>query len=77
MVNITFEVGGRKVAPDRFASQVEQITKNITNALESVRWYRARPASFHCIKGITLDKLEFAVHGRCEDLTKRTLQQLK
>lgn len=82
MIDVRFEVGGRKVSANRFASELEkaaftQVRDNITKALRDVRCseHGARPTVV--VKGTSLDNLKFEVHGCCENLIQRSLQKLQ
>jgi hypothetical protein len=82
MIDISFEVGGRKVAAGQFTNEIEtaipaEVKKNITTALGNVRCREHGERPSVVVKGSSLDNLRFEVHGCCEDLVRRASEKLK
>lgn len=82
MIDVRFEVGGRRVSGDRFASEVEKailtgVQNNIRQALRTVTCHDHGGRPSVVVKGSSLNNLTFEVHGCCEDLVKRSLEKLK
>ena len=82
MINVSYEVGGRKVSLGQFSSEIEkavltQVTDNVTKALSSVRCQEHGQYPSVVVKGASLDELQFEIHGCCEDLIARATQQLR
>lgn len=82
MIDVTFEIGGRKVSPDRFGNELEkailkQVTENITKTLSSVRCPEHGQHPKVTVKGRTIDKLSFEIHGCCQRLTDLATKKLK
>lgn len=82
MIDISYEVGGRKVSPSQFSNAIEkavftQVTDSVTKALSSVRCPEHGQYPSVVVKGASLDNLQFEIHGCCEDLISRATQELK
>ncbi len=82
MIDIRFEVNGREVSLDRFASEMEkavygQVRDNIRERLEGVRCPEHGERPTVIVMGSSLDNLEFDVDGCCEELVNRVVGQLK
>lgn len=81
MVNISFEVGGRKVSSDQFGDALEkealkQITDSIKKKLSSVRCKEHGERPSVKIKGKGLSDLKFEVCGCCQDLIDQATKKL-
>ena len=82
MIDIRFEIGGRKVSPDRVGSEMEkailkEVTEKIRKALTSVTCaeYGQRPRV--TLKGRTVDALSFHIEGCCQALIEEAQKKLK
>lgn len=82
MINVTFEIGGRQVTPHRVGKELEKVflkhmIDNITKALSSVRCSEHGQHPKVIVKGPTMNKLNFEVHGCCQDLINLAISKLK
>lgn len=81
MIDISFEINGRKVRPNQMRNALEKailqdISSSISQSLRSVRCtvHGERP-KVRC-KGRKLDKLTFEISGCCENLVERATKKL-
>jgi len=82
MIDVTFEIGGKKVSPNRVGDELEkaifkQVTENIKKALSSVRCPEHGEHPNVVVKGRSMDKLNFEVHGCCQNLIDLATSKLK
>jgi actin-like ATPase involved in cell morphogenesis len=82
MLNITYEINGKKVNPKSFGNAIEQailnqVTEHIKKTVGSVRCSEHHQAPKIKVKGRSLDKLSFEVSGCCEQLIEKVKQKLK
>jgi hypothetical protein len=82
LADIRFEVGGRSVSPDRFSDEIEkaiysQVRDNIAKALRGVRCPEHGETPKVVVKGRSMKDLSWEVHGCCQALIDRAVQQLK
>ncbi len=82
MIDITYEINGRKVNPNSFGNAIEQavlgqIADHIKKAVGSVRCPEHHQAPKIKVKGRNLDNLSFEVSGCCEKLIEKVTQKLK
>lgn len=82
MIKVTYEIGGRKVSPDRIGDELEkailkQVTENIIKALSSVRCPEHGKPPEVIVKGRTIDKLNFEIQGCCQKLIDLATGKLK
>lgn len=82
MIDITFEIGGRKVNPNHIGNVIEkavlqQVAENIKKSLSSVRCAEHGQTPKVKVKGSSLDKLSFEVEGCCQPLIDKALTKLK
>lgn len=81
MLDVTFEVGGRRVRPNQMGDALEkvlleQISASVANSLRNVRCrvHGGRPR-VRC-KGRTASQLSFEIHGCCDDLVSEATRKL-
>jgi hypothetical protein len=82
MIDISFEVGGRKVSPDRIGDELgkailKEVARNVKTSLASVRCPEHGQHPRVTVKGSSLDKLSFEVHGCCQTLIDAAVRKLK
>jgi hypothetical protein len=82
MIDISFEIGGRKVSASQFGNALEQavlqqVTENIKNSLSSVRCKEHGQRPKIKVKGQKIDNLTFEVEGCCQVLIDEALRKLK
>lgn len=82
MIDITFEINGRKVNPNNFKNAIESeilssIKDTITKSVGSIycREHNQKPKII--VKGRNLENLSFQVSGCCDTLIKEVEQKLK
>ena len=81
MIDIEFEIGGRKVRPNSIGDALEQafleeVADGIKKSLSSVRCpeHGGRPKV--TVKGSAIDNLSFEVEGSCQSLIDSALKKL-
>ncbi len=81
MVNIAFEINGRKVKPNNFGSALEnalldEIGDSIKKSLQSVLCpsHHQRPKVL--VIGRTLDNLSISLSGCCDELIQKATKKL-
>ena len=82
MIEITFEINGRKVNPNKIGNEIEksilqQVSNDIKKALSSVRCQEHGQAPSVTVKGKSLDNLSFEVKGCCQELIDEALKKLQ
>jgi hypothetical protein len=82
MIDVTFEIGGKKVSPNRVRDELgkvilKQVTENIKKALSSVRCPEHGEHPRVIVKGRSMDSLNFEVHGCCQNLIDLATSKLK
>ncbi len=82
MIDISIEIGGRKVNPNQIGNALEkavlqQVVDGVKKSLGSIRCseHGQRPAVK--VKGRSLDNLSFEVKGCCQPLIDQTIKKLK
>ncbi|MEJ8568855.1 hypothetical protein V3330_14570 [Wenzhouxiangellaceae bacterium CH-27] len=81
MINVSFEINGRKVRPDRIASEMEKamlngIKKDLTQKLRKVRDPITGEHPKVTVRGRSIDKLDVEVEGS-ERVIKLAKQKLR
>ena len=81
MIDVSFEIGGRKVRPNQMADALEEavlanLSESISKSLRSVHCaeHGERP-KVKC-KGRKLDNLTFEISGCCENLIEQAKNRL-
>jgi hypothetical protein len=82
VIDVSFEVGGRKVSAGHFGDAIEaavftQVKQTVTNALSGVRCEVHGKYPSVVVKGTDLHNLRFEISGCCEDLITKASQKLK
>lgn len=82
MIDVTFEIGGRKVSPNRFGDELEravlkQVSNNVKRSLSAVCCPRHGRQPKVTIKGRRIDNLSWEVQGCCQQLIDKALAKLK
>lgn len=82
MINISFEIGGRKVNPNQIGNAIEkavlqQVAENVKKSLSSVRCAEHGQNPKVKVKGPNIEKLSFEVEGCCQPLIDQALKKLK
>jgi len=82
MIDISFEIGGKKVSPNNIqnaleSAMVSEITNSIKKSVQGITCpdHGGRPKLK--VKGRNLKKLSVEVSGCCDKLTDRVQQKLK
>jgi hypothetical protein len=81
MLKISYEIGGRKVSPNHVTDAIMgAVLKGIEDIVKkkvgSVRCPKHGQAPTIAVKGATLNKLSFDIHGCCEGLTEAVRKKL-
>ena len=82
MIDITFEIGGRKVSPDRFGDELEkailsEVADNVKKALSSVMCPKHGQRPRVKVKGRNVNNLSWEVEGCCQELIDMAMNKLK
>ena len=82
MIDITFEIGGRRVSPDQIGDALrkvalEAVVEGIQKALGSVRCQEHDQSPTVKVKGSTMDDLSFEVGGCCQSLIDAVQEKLR
>lgn len=82
MIDISFEIGGRKVNPNQIGNALQetallQIADSVKKSLSSVRCSEHGQRPTVKVKGRNLDNLSFEVKGCCQSLIDRAISKLK
>lgn len=82
MIDISFEINGRKVSPRNIGNALESallesVQKSITAAVGSVQCPEHGQKPKIKVKGRSLDSLNFEVSGCCEQLIESVKKKLK
>lgn len=82
MIDISFEINGKKVNPNNIAdglknAMLQQIGEKVKKAVGSIRCSEHNQAPKVIVKGKSLDNLSVEVTGCCDDLIKRVTEKLK
>ena len=82
VVDVRFEVGGRKVSSAGFANAIEraiyqQVRDSVVTALRGVTCPEHGQSPAVVVKGRSMDNLAFEVSGCCQDLIDRSLRKLR
>ncbi|MBM7422906.1 hypothetical protein [Spongiibacter marinus] len=82
MIDISFEINGRKVSPRNIGSALESallesVQQSITKAVGSARCPEHDQKPKIKVKGRNLDSLNFEVSGCCEQLIENVKKKLK
>ena len=82
MIDISFEIGGRKVNPSQIGNPLEKtallhVADSVKKSLSSVRCSEHGQRPIVKVKGINLDSLSFEVKGCCQSLIDRATSKLK
>lgn len=81
MIDISFEINGRKVRPSQLGNELEKaafeaIKKDIVRKVGNIRAPKTGQRPRIKVKGRSLDKLSFEVSGS-EELVERVKQKLR
>ena len=81
MIDVFFEIGGKKVKPDQVGNALEKavfqrVTESVKEALSSVQCSEHGERPTVIVKGKTIDKISFEIRGCCQSLIDRTLKKL-
>ena len=81
MIDISFEINGRKVNPNNMgdaleAAMLSQVADSIKKSVGSVRCSEHNKAPKIIIKGKNLDNLSFEVSGCCDTLIEQVSKKL-
>lgn len=82
MIDVTFEIGGRRVSPNRFGDEIEKaiLTKAATNvkkALNSVTCPEHGQRPKVTLTGMDINNLSCDVEGCCQKLVDTAMKKLK
>ena len=82
MIDISFEIGGRKVNPNQIGDALkkavlQQVADSVKKSLSSVRCSEHGQRPTVKVKGRNLDNLSFEVKGCCQSLIDQALKKLK
>ncbi len=82
MIDISFEIGGKKVNPNNIGDALEKailqsVVENITKKLSTVRCAEHGRQPQVKVKGHSTDKLSFEVKGCCQTLIDNSLKKLR
>lgn len=82
MIDITYEINGKKINTTSFGSAIEQATLNqlsehIKKAVGSVRCPEHHQTPKIKVKGRNLENLSFEVSGCCKQIIEKVTQELK
>ncbi len=81
MLDILFEINGRKVSPNRIGDALEaavlkELQTTIKKSVGSVKCPKHNSNPKIVVKGRTMDNLNFEISGCCDDLVKEVRQKL-
>jgi len=82
MIEISFEINGKKVNPNNIADALEgamfqQIGETVKKAVGYIRCSEHNQTPKILLKGKSLDSLSFEISGCCDALVKRVTEKLK
>lgn len=82
MLDISFEINGRKVKPNNVGDALENavvssVAESIKKSVGSIRCKEHNQSPIIKVKGRSLDSLSFEVSGCCEALTQEITEKLK
>ena len=82
MIDVTFEIGGRKVSPNRLGDEVEkailsEVAANVKKGLGSVTCPEHGQRPKVIVKGRNIKKLSWEVTGCCQKLIDTAMRKLK
>jgi hypothetical protein len=82
MVDVTFEIGGRKVSPNRVADELEkallsEVAANVKKALGSVTCPEHGQRPKVVVKGRDIKNLSWEVKGCCQKLIDSAMKKLR
>ena len=82
MIDITFEIGGRKVNPNRTGDELEkailsEVAANVKKALSSVTCPEHGQRPKVIVKGKDINNLSWEVEGCCQKLVDDAVKKLK
>ena len=82
MIDISFEINGKKVSPNNIGNAIEaaiyqSIAQHVKDRLESVKCIEHNEHPKVTLKGKDLDHLEASITGCCQPLVDHALDQLK
>jgi len=82
MIEVTFEINGRKVNPNRLGDALEKailqgIQESVRKKLGAIRCPEHGQGPKVICKGRSVDKLSFEVTGCCQNLIDTVLAKLK
>ena len=81
MIDISFEINGKKVNPNSFGNAIEQamlseITNSVNKSLYSVSCPTHHQKPKVLIKGKNLNNLSFEISGCCDELIQKSVAKL-
>jgi hypothetical protein len=82
MIDVTFEIGGRKVSPNRLGDELEkailsEVAANVKKALGSVTCPEHGQRPKVIVKGRDIKNLPWEVTGCCQKLVETAMKRLK
>jgi len=82
MIDIKFEIGGKKVSPNKFGDALEaavlsQITEHLKKSVGSIRCKEHNQSPTLKVKGRNIDNLSYEVHGCCDALIEQVSEKLQ
>ena len=82
MIDITFEIGGKKVSPDRLGDELEkailsELAEKVKRSLSSVRCPEHGQGPRVTVKGRSVNNLGWEVEGCCQKLIDLAMNKLK
>lgn len=82
MIDITFEINGRRVSPNNIRGALEEailqeVSENIRKSLSSVICPKHGGRPRVRVKGRSLERLSCEVEGCCQELIDKALHKLK
>ena len=81
MIDISFEINGRKVRPNQAANALEKailkdLSDSISKSLRSVRCSEHGERPKVKFKGRKLDRMKIEISGCCDDLVQRATKKI-
>jgi len=82
MIDIKFEIGGKKVSPNKFGDALEaavlsQITEHLKKSVGSIRCKEHNQSPTLKVKGRNINNLSYEVHGCCDSLIEQVSDKLQ
>jgi len=82
MIDISFEINGKKLKPNNIADELEsamlqEFAESVKKAVGSIRCSEHNQAPKVLLKGKSFDNLSIEVSGCCDDFVKKVSYRLK